>query len=191
MLRARTFAGLPCVAAVFAVTVFAVTVFGCAAMTSSASARAPRPAAGSGEHHVITAGSFVRLSGRGPVGVGSTPSTYRWRIVKQPARARARSRATLEQPTNRDPGFVARVPGTYRVRSTVTAADGRSSVYDLGTGVNIAKDWLCEGGMFYDKYPATRNSLAQGRSRRAVRRWCSGVTNRASSRASGRRTARR
>ena len=102
----------------------AATMFGCAAVTSSAFASSTGPAAASGEHHVITAGSFVRLSGRGPVGTGSTPSVYQWKIVKRPARGRAR----LAQPTNRDPGFVATVPGTYRVRSIVTAANGRRSV---------------------------------------------------------------
>ena len=122
MRRARTSAGLRVL--MRGAVGLAATMFGCAAMTGSAFARSPRPAAASGEHHVITAGSFVRLSGRGPVGTGSTPSVYRWRIVKQPARGRA----TLEQPTNRDPGFVATVPGTYRVRSTVTAANGRRSV---------------------------------------------------------------
>src|ERR1700759_2999133 len=105
-------------------------MFGCAAVTSSAFARSPRPAVASAEHHVITAGTFVHLSGRGPVGAGSTPSAYRWRIVKRPARGRA----SLAQPTNRDPGFVATVPGTYRVRSIVTAANGRRSV-DTVTGI--------------------------------------------------------
>ena len=34
----------------------------------------------------------------------------------------------MEQPTNRDPGFVATFTGTYLVRSTVTAANGPRSV---------------------------------------------------------------
>ena len=109
---ARAFGGLRALA----VSVAAVAL-ACAAMTSSALASSL-----SGPHHVVTAGTLVRLNGRAPIGASSTPPVYRWRIVKQPASGRAK----LEQPTAPDPGFVANVPGTYRVRSTTKAANGPS-----------------------------------------------------------------
>ncbi len=82
--------------------------------------------AGAGPDQIGNAGSFIRLLGSASrTGVSGTPVvTYRWRIVGQPAGARA----TLQNATSRSPGFLAPTAGTYLISVTVRAANGTSSV---------------------------------------------------------------
>jgi hypothetical protein len=96
----------------------ALTV-GLTVLVNGASAAPSRKASTAARKHVVTAGSFVELR-VGYVSSGSNAVSYRWRILRAPKGRRA----TLRQRTSVRPAFLARTPGTYRLRGTFTAANG-------------------------------------------------------------------
>ncbi|MET0684175.1 MAG: hypothetical protein ABW060_02615 [Solirubrobacteraceae bacterium] len=80
-----------------------------------------RVIAGAGRDRVFTSGSFVTL--RGSARIAGDDVGHRWRIVSAPRGAQAR----LHGARTTRPELVATTPGTYRVRTRVTAPNGSSS----------------------------------------------------------------
>ena len=90
--------------------------------------RPRRPLAAAGRDRAVAPGDRIRLSGRGSRShlpgrtEGGTDLAHRWKLVAAPEGVQARD--VLRRRRSAHPLFSATVPGVYRIRLTVEAADG-------------------------------------------------------------------